>query len=67
MKVSLKVNIEFESWFENKREPKTKEQWADFFKNYLMPESSIIGVDDGEYQDMIAMSNYDIKCENIHI
>ena len=65
MKVILKIELEFESWFEDEREPKSKEEWAEFFNNNLMPEGSVIGVDDGEYQDMIAISSYNIECVDV--
>ena len=65
MKVVLKIELEFESWFEDEREPKSKEEWADFFNNNLMPESSILGVDDGEFQDMVALSSYNIECTDV--
>lgn len=65
MKVTLKIEIDFESWFIDEREPKSKAEWADFFFNNLMPEGSILGVDDGEYQDMVAMSSYSIECTDV--
>ena len=65
MKVTLKMELEFESWFEDEREPKTNEEWSDFFNNNLMPEGSIRGIDDGEYQDMIAINTYSIECVDI--
>jgi len=30
-----------------------------------MPEGPIIGVDDGEYQDMVALSRYNIECVDV--
>jgi hypothetical protein len=65
MKVTLKIELEFESWFEEEREPKSKEEWAEFFNEYLMPEGFILGVDDGEFQDMVAMSSYIIECTDV--
>ena len=65
MKVTLKIELEFESWFEDSKEPKTKEEWAEFFSNNLMPEGSILGVDDGEYQDMISIKTYNIECDDV--
>ena len=65
MKVTLKIELEFESWFEDDREPKSKEEWADFFSRHLMPEGSILGVDDGENQDMIALSSYNMECVDV--
>ena len=65
MKAVLKIELEFESWFEDEREPKSKEAWEDFFIKNLMPESSILGVDDGEFQDMVALSSYNIECTDV--
>lgn len=65
MKVILKIELEFESWFEDDRQPKTNEEWGEFFNNELMPEGSILGVDDGEHQDMIALSSYNIECIDV--
>lgn len=66
MKVILEIELNFESWFEKEREPKTKEEWTDFFINNLIPESPLLGVDDGEYQDMIALDGYRIECIDIY-
>ena len=65
MKVILKIELEFESWFEDEREPKTKEEWAQFCNTHLMPEGSILGIDNGEYKDMIALSCYNIECTDV--
>lgn len=65
MKVVLKIELEFESWFEDEREPKTQEDWADFFNNNLIPESSLLGVDDGKFKDMIALLSYNIECIDV--
>jgi len=60
MKVTLKIEIDFDSWFEDDRQPKTIEEWSEFFNTHLMPESSMLGVD-GEYQDMIVLNNYKLN------
>jgi len=65
MKVTLKIELEFESWFEDDRQPKSNEDWAFFFNSHLMPEGPMLGVDDGEYQDMVALSRYNIECVNV--
>ena len=65
MKVVLKIEIDFESWFDEEREPKSKEEWADFFNDNLRPESSILGVDAGEFQDMVALLSYNIECTDV--
>jgi hypothetical protein len=65
MKIILKIELEFESWFENEREPKTKEEWTNFFNQNLMPEGSVLGIDDGEFQDMILLESYHIECMEI--
>ena len=65
MKVVLKIEIDFESWFEENRQPKTKEDWAVFFANNLMSESPILGLDDGENQDMISMTGFNLECTDV--
>lgn len=65
MKITLKIELEIDSWFEDDRQPKTKEEWSDFFNNNLMPEVSVLGVDDGEFQDMVALSSYNIECVDV--
>jgi hypothetical protein len=65
MKKTLQIEVEFESWFDKDREPKTNKEWAEFFSNNLMPEGSILGVDDGEYQDMVALSSFNIECTDV--
>lgn len=66
MKVILKIELEFESWFEDERQPKTNEDWAKFFSTNLMPEGSVLGTDDGENQDMIALNGYIIECLDVY-
>lgn len=65
MKIELNITIEFDSWFNEDREPKTKEAWIDFFQTHLFPESPILGVETKEFQDMILMNNITIECNNI--
>lgn len=65
MKVTLKIELEFESWFKDERQPKSNEEWADFFNNHLMPEGSILGIDDCGYQDMIVLNSYNIECADV--
>jgi hypothetical protein len=60
-KIKFTLEIEFESWFEKEREPKTPDEWKEFFLNNIMPESSVIGIDDGEYQDMVALNTFDLE------
>jgi len=65
MKIKLEIQIEFERWCDDKQPEKSKNDWEDFFTNHFMPESSVAGIDDGETQDMIAMSGFNIKCTDI--
>jgi hypothetical protein len=65
MKITLKIEIDFESWFEDNREPKTNEEWTDFFSSTLTPEGQMLGLREGEYDDMIALSSFYIECTNI--
>lgn len=59
MKVSLEIEIECESWFEN--EPKTKEKWEDYFTEYFLPQNSIIGKED----ELVALQTITLKILNI--
>ena len=65
MKIKLQIELEFESWFEPERIPKTKEEWAEFFTNNYLPETSIIGIETDEYQDIIQVNKCSIECINI--
>lgn len=58
MKAKLIIELEFDPWF---NEPKTEQEWADYFNKYLMPESSVIGEDD----ELIALERFTIECEKI--
>lgn len=58
--ITLKIEIEYESWFSDDREPKTQGEWRCFFATHLIPESSILGIDDGEKQDMVSMDTISV-------
>ena len=60
MKAKLEIEIDFESWFVNAREPKTKEGWTRFFEQYLIT-GSILGTEKGKYTDIISLSFCSIK------
>lgn len=62
MKAIIKFEIEFESWFDDDREPKTKEEWADFFMEYFATDSGIIGEERGDYQDMVEIERFTTEC-----
>jgi hypothetical protein len=57
MKISFNIEIEFESWFEDEREPKNENEWINFFQEHLFEDSSVIGIDNGEYQDMVLLKS----------
>lgn len=61
----LKVELEFESLFEKNRQPKSKEDWTEFFNIHLLKDTPIIGSDDGIHQDIIDIDNYSIECMEI--
>ena len=65
MKATLKIEIDFDSWFDEDREPKSKKDWAYFFMSNLIVESSIIGADDGEIQDMVSLNSFKVECLEI--
>lgn len=41
MKIYCPVVIDCESWFDEDKEPKTKQEWHDFLSLYLFSESSV--------------------------
>lgn len=65
MVATLKIELEFESWFEKDREPKSKEEWTEFFNIHLLKDTPIIGFNDGIHQDIIDIDNYSIECTDI--
>lgn len=65
MKVTLQIEIDFESWFDEDREPKSKKEWAEFFSKNFVPEGSVIGVYDEDHHDIIAMNSINVKCIEI--
>ena len=60
-KLKIIIDLDFDSWFDEERKPKTNTEWEIFLINYLIPESSLLGIDDGEYQDMIALNNFSLN------
>ena len=64
MKATLEITVNFESWFDDDREPKTKEEWAEFFSQYFITENGVIGLD-GEYQDLVLLEGFSVECLDI--
>ncbi len=60
MKVKLVLEIDFDPWFSDGEMPKNKEEWAEFFYNYYMPDTQCIGIDD-DSQKMISLNFNEIK------
>ena len=60
MKAKIIIELEFESWFDDEREPKSNEEWNDFFDVHLMPEGSIMGKEINGNQDLICIESYTI-------
>jgi len=60
-KVTLKIEIDYESWFDVNREPKTKEDWTLFFQNYFNLESPVIGTEIDENTDMIYVNSFVVE------
>ncbi len=59
MKILLEIEVNFESWFEE--EPKTKEEWEDYFTGYFLPQSGVLG----EEGELIALQTIKLKITNI--
>ena len=65
MKIKFTVELDFESWFNENREPKTKDEWVNFLNNFYVPESGILGVEDDDFQDMICINRWNIEVTDI--
>jgi len=61
MKKNLTIELDFESWFDENREPRTDDEWAEFFSRFLITESQVIGVEDDEFQDMVAIRSFSVE------
>ena len=61
MKKTLQIEVEFESWFDKDREPKTNDDWVGIFAEHFISASSVIGDDDGLFQDMISIKGCNIE------
>jgi hypothetical protein len=58
--MKLVIELDFESWFEDDRRPKTKEEWLEFFTRHLITESHVIGTEDFEHQDMVSIKSFSV-------
>ena len=63
MRIEFTVSFDYNSWFEKSREPKTKAEWEDFLTQHFLPESGVIGIEEGEYQDIIDINPKTYKVE----
>lgn len=63
MKINLSLDLDFENWMDNDVEPKTKEDWAEFFTKYLIeyPKSII-----GSEPELIALNSFSIQVNDFH-
>ena len=66
MKIKLLLELDCESWMGEDIEPKTKEQWTDFFMKYLIEyPKSIIGSETENGQEIIALNSYSIEVTEV--
>jgi hypothetical protein len=63
-KITLKVELDFESWFDDNNEPKTDEEWVDFFYEHLFAEGNVIGVEYKGSQELIAIRSMRVTVDN---
>ena len=66
MKIKFTVELDFESWFNKNREPKTKGEWEVFLNNFYVPESGILGIEDEDYADIIAINRWNLEVNDIN-
>ena len=66
MKLRLTLEHDFESWMGEDIEPKSKEQWTNFFMKYLIEyPKSIIGSETEDGQEIIALNSYSIEVTEV--
>lgn len=66
MKIKLELELECESWMDGDIEPKTKEQWSEFFMKYLIEHpKSIIGYETENGQEIIALNSFSIEVTDV--
>lgn len=53
MKATFTVNVKYDSWFLDEKEPKTQGEWQTFFEKYFLPNAQVVGVD--ETQELIIL------------
>lgn len=64
-RIEFTITLNYNSWFEKGREPKNKADWEQWLFENFMPESLLVGTDDGEYQDMIDIQEVSITVNKL--
>ena len=66
MKIKLSLELDCESWMDEDIEPKTKEEWTEFFMKYLIEyPKSIIGSETENGQEIIALNSFSIEVTDV--
>lgn len=63
-KIKMTVELDCESWMGDDIEPKTKEEWSEFFMKYL-DLKSIIGSETENGQEIIALNRFSIDVTEV--
>ncbi len=64
MKKKFILEIDFESYFEDDRQPKTDHDWAQFFFNNMFKETPILGENVDGNEDMVELNNFTLYPAN---
>jgi hypothetical protein len=62
--MKLVIELDFESWFDVNRRPKTKAEWSEFFINHLITDSQVIGTEYSDHQDQIVIKSFSVIVED---
>ena len=58
MKATLTIELDFDSWCSEETQPKNKQEWLDFFSKNFVPESSVIGYNDGDFTQLVSIQKF---------
>lgn len=61
-KIALKLEIDFDSWMDEDVEPRTKEQWEEFFLTHLISyPTSVLGTEEDGVTRLIALNKWSVS------
>lgn len=66
MKIKMTLELDCVSWMDDEIEPRSKDEWAEFFMKYLIEyPRSIIGSETEKGQEIIALNSFSIEVTDV--